>query len=296
MASTDELHAANLFSMRDAVCLVTGGGTGIGLMASQALAANGAKVYITGRRKHVLDNAAATHDPKSQANQPSQGAIIPLGPCDVTSKSDLENLVKDLSAKESYLTLLVAAAGVSGAKGHPDTSDAEELKAKLWQESVDEWNQTYNADVTSVYFSTVAFLPLLQAGVNKGQSASVIVISSMSGMMRHSQSHFSYNAAKAATAHLSKMMSREFAKTGVRVNSIAPGYFPSEMTMKESDERNKAHMPEEKVKDKGHEVPAGRAGSDQEMGMGVVFLARCGYVNGLVMPIDGGVMNEVGGS
>lgn len=90
------------------------------------------------------------------------------------------------------------------------------------------------------------------------------------------------------------MMSREFAKTGVRVNSIAPGYFPSEMTMQESDEKNKVEMPDEKVRDKGHEVPAGRAGRDEEMGMLVLFLARCAYVNGQVVAIDGGVTNEVG--
>ena len=91
------------------------------------------------------------------------------------------------------------------------------------------------------------------------------------------------------------MMSKEFGKTGVRVNSIAPGYFPSELTMKESDQRNKTEMPDEKVKDKGHEVPAGRAGRDEEMAMGVLFLARCGYVNGEVVKLDGGVLNEVGG-
>ena len=183
---------------------------------------------------------------------------------------------------------------MSGPKGFPDTSDATQIKKNLWQESVEDWNTTYETDVTSVYFTTVAFLPLLQAAP-KSHTSSVIVISSMSGLMRNSQAHFAYNAAKGATAHLSKMMSKEFASTGVRVNSIAPGYFPSEMTMNESDERNKVHMPDEKVKDKGHEVPAGRAGTDEEMGMLVIFLAKCGYVNGEIIKIDGGVMNEVGG-
>ena len=212
----------------------------------------------------------------------------------MTSKSDLEKLYSEISSKEKYLSLVVAAAGISGAKGHPDTSDAAKLKENLWQESVDDWSATFNTDVTSVFFSTVAFLPLLQQAP-QGHNSSVIVISSMSGIMRDSQAHFSYNAAKAATVHLSRMMSKEFAKTGVRVNSIAPGYFPSEMTMKESDDRNKAQMPDHKVKDKGHAVPAGRAGQDEEMAMGVVFLAKCGYVNGEVVKLDGGVLNEVGG-
>jgi NAD(P)-dependent dehydrogenase (short-subunit alcohol dehydrogenase family) len=64
--------------------------------------------------------------------------------------------------------------------------------------------------------------------------------------------------------------------------------------MKESNEENKVDMPDEKVKDKGHSVPAGRSGKDEEMGMAVVFLARCGYVNGQILAVDGGVLNEVG--
>ena len=186
----------------------------------------------------ALENAARQHSPESDE---SPGSIIPIGPCDVTSKKSLEDLVSQIEAKESYLSLIVAAAGMSGPKGFPDTSDAVQMKKNLWQESVEDWNTTYNTDVTAVYFSTVAFLPLLQAAP-KSQNSSVIVISSMSGLMRNSQAHFAYNAAKGATAHLSKMMSKEFASTGVRVNSIAPGYFPSEMTMKQSDERNKAHV------------------------------------------------------
>lgn len=71
------------------------------------------------------------------------------------------------------------------------------------------------------------------------------------------------------------------------MNSIAPGSFPSEMTMKESDDENKSEMPKEKNEDKGH-VPMGRAGADEEMAMGVLFLATNRYVNSEVTAIDGG--------
>ena len=89
-------------------------------------------------------------------------------------------------------------------------------------------------------------------------------------------------------------MSSEFEKANVRVNSIAPGYFPNELTMGESDENNKSEMPKEKAEEKGH-VPAGRGGEDAEMGMAVLFLCRNEYVNGEVVAVDGGVLNVVPG-
>lgn len=241
-----------------------------------------------------------------------------IGPCDVTSKSDLVKLVENLASKERYLNLLspslhlfhclkhcladskctVTNAGVSGPRAPPDSTSADELHDKIWpSESVEDWDSVLRTNVTSVYFSTLAFLPLLQASIGEKfapRSPSVIVISSMSGIMRHSQGHFAYNAAKGATVHLSKLMSAEFEKAEVRVNSIAPGYFPSEMTMKESDDSNKTHMPAEKVQEKGH-VPANRPGSDEEMAQAVIFLCKNMYVNGELIAVDGGVLNQVPG-
>jgi len=117
----------------------------------------------------------------------------------------------------------------------------------------------------------------------------------MSGIMRDSQGHFSYNAAKGATVHLSKLMSSEFEKVRIRVNSIAPGYFPSEMTANESDDRQKSELPKEEIMGKGHDVPAQRAGSDEEMAQTVLYLAKNRYVNGEVIAVDGGVLNNVPG-
>ncbi|KAL8832313.1 MAG: hypothetical protein Q9170_004925 [Blastenia crenularia] len=293
MAATHSLKAEKLFSVEGYVCVVTGGGTGIGLMAAQALAANGAKVYITGRRMEVLQNAAKSHSPGDA------GEIIPIGPCDVTSKEELENLVKQVSSKEKHINLLIANAGIGGPKGIPEASDAKQLSNDLWKsESPPEWASVFNTNVTSVYFTTLAFLPLLQASQNHPshatRSPSVIVISSMSGIMRNSQGHFAYNAAKGATVHLSKLMSAEFEKANIRVNSIAPGYFPSEMTAKSSDDSNKSDLPHDKVKEKGH-VPAERPGSDEEMAMAMLFLCKNVYVNGEVIAVDGGVLNQVPG-
>lgn len=324
MAETHHFDVNRLFSVKDYVCVVTGGATGktysyrqdrfpstcslllgIGLMATQALAANGAKVYITGRRAEVLETAAKHHSPEQDR---TGGQIIPLGPCDVRKKEDLQRIVDDLSKKEKYINLLVCNAGVAGPKAEPKEENANDLKKTLWEnESVEQWQDTMETDVTSVYFTTVAFLPLLQAAIGQPKTEigpsnskfepyepSVITISSMSGLMRHAQGHFSYNAAKGATVHLTKLMSAEFQKLQIRVNSIAPGYFPSEMTAKESDSKNKSEFPEGKIEQTGH-VPLMRPGRDEEIGMAVLQFAKNAYVNGEIMAVDGGVLNVVSG-
>lgn len=133
-----------------------------------------------------------------------------IGPCDVTKKEDLESLISQISSKEKCINLLITNAGISGPKASPDSTKASELKETLFSESISEWNDVFQTNVAAVYFTTVSFLPLLQAATHvdgkdkKTFGASVIVISSMSGIMADAQGHFSYNAAKGATVHLSK--------------------------------------------------------------------------------------------
>ena len=105
-------------------------------------------------------------------------------------------------------------------------------------------------NVAAVYFVTVAFLPLLQQA--KKFKPSVVNIASMSGITKDSQNHFAYKASKGAATHLVNMMSAEFVDTGIRVNGISPGYFPSEMiSKKESDHRQKSQLRDEYVQGKG---------------------------------------------
>lgn len=251
----------------------------------------GAKVYITGRRKEALEKAAVAHTPEN-------GSIIPVGPCDVKSKEDLDWLVKEISSKEKHINVLITSAGISGTRADPSSEDAGEMKEELWEkETVEAWNEVYNADVTSVYFTTIAFLPLLQSAKESVDHfhPSVITISSMSGIIRNAQAHFNYNAAKGATVQLTKMMSAEFLKLGVRVNSIAPGYFPSELTAKESGPDQKSALPNEYVQSKGH-VPIDRHGLDEEMAQTILYLTKCMYVNGQIIAVDGGVINVLGGA
>ena len=249
-------------------------------MATQALAVNGAKVYITGRTSEKLDRVAETYAKNIS------GQIIPIT-MDVSSKDDIRKLVDEISSKEKCLCVLINNAGISQETFQTEAKSAEEMKKNLFDAenaTFDDWIETYRTNVASVYFMTTAFLPLLAAATkhNQGYSGTVINICSISGLVKTTQHHPSYNASKAALIHLNRMLANEIAENDlkIRVNSIAPGVFPSEMTTGgESGANQKSHIPREKYEDK---VPAGRPGNDRDMAQAVLYLVTNQYVNGQV--------------
>ncbi|KAI1496310.1 hypothetical protein F5X99DRAFT_75757 [Biscogniauxia marginata] len=273
-----------LFDLKGRVALVTGGGSGIGLMATQALVANGAKVYITGRTKEKLDRVAEKY---SQGND----SIVPLQ-CDMSDKTQIHNLVKEVSSREKCLCILINNAGISGNTFQTEAKSASEMKANLFDNekaTFEDWTDVYRINVAQIYFSTTAFLPLLQKSSERhqGWSGTVINISSISGLIKTPQHHFAYNASKAAAIHLTRMIASEVANNDlkIRVNSIAPGVFPSEMTTTGSDKDQKSSIEREKYADK---VPAGRPGKDEDMAQAVLFFAANQYLNGQTLAVDGG--------
>lgn len=98
--NNQEFQLSNLFNVEDKVALITGGGSGIGLMAVQALAVNGAKVYICGRTQEKLDTVAKTF------SQDISGQIIPIV-ADVSKKADVATLYQEISQKEKHLDILI---------------------------------------------------------------------------------------------------------------------------------------------------------------------------------------------
>jgi NAD(P)-dependent dehydrogenase (short-subunit alcohol dehydrogenase family) len=106
-------------------------------------------------------------------------------------------------------------------------------------------------------------------------------------MIQKAQHHFSYNASKGAAIHLTRMLASEVTSNGhkIRINSLAPGVFPSEMTADESDEYQKSHIPKEKYEGK---FPAARPGKDVDMAQAVLFAVTNQYLNGQNFAVDGG--------
>jgi NAD(P)-dependent dehydrogenase (short-subunit alcohol dehydrogenase family) len=291
VASHADFNRNSLFNLKGRVALVSGGGSGIGLMMTQAFAANGAKVYIVGRNKEKLDTVVNTY------NKDIEGEIIALQG-DVTSKDEVARLVKEIESREKCLCILVNNAGISGETVQPESDSATEMKQNLFDTSkanAKDWLDTYNTDVVSLYFMTSAFLPLLQKSseLHPHWSGTVINTTSISGIVKGAQHHFAYNAAKGAASHLTRMMAAEIAAAGhkIRVNALAPGVFPSEMTADESDEYQKSHL---EKKDYEGKVPAGRPGRDIDMAQGILALACNQYIDGQTLVVDGGYTLSLG--
>ncbi|KAL1981833.1 hypothetical protein VTN96DRAFT_2078 [Rasamsonia emersonii] len=265
-------------------------------MATQALAVNGAKVYIVGRTEEKLERVAELYG----AN--IAGQIIPLT-ADTSQKASIAQLVETFTSRENHLSVLINNAGIVGqARQDVERQHPETLRQTLFDDesaTENDWESVYRTNVCQLYFMTGAFLPLLQKGTEaetaqqEGFSSTVINITSISGIVKTSQHHFAYNASKAAAIHLTKMLAHEIASSGlkIRVNNIAPGVFPSEMTAQESDERQKSFLPKEQYERK---VPAGRPGNDRDMGSAVLFAVANQYLNGQTVVVDGGYVLAAG--
>ncbi|KAL1844889.1 hypothetical protein VTK73DRAFT_1570 [Phialemonium thermophilum] len=284
---SSSIQAADLFAVDGLVAVVTGGGSGIGLMAAKALEANGAsKVYIVGRRMEALERAA---------RQAKHGNIIPLQG-DVTSKDDLRRIAARVEADAGFLDLLVANAGIGGPDlvGLPPSPSLRELQERLWSPSLEAFSHTYAVNTAATFFTVVAFLDLLDRGNQRGRGAprsQVIATSSISGFNRRVPGGFAYGGSKAATTQMMKQFATLLAPYGIRSNVLAPGIYPSEMTAanmardpgRDEPGRDERTMP-------ASVVPEQRMGDEQDLAGAILFLAsRAGaYCNGNILVSDGG--------
>jgi NAD(P)-dependent dehydrogenase (short-subunit alcohol dehydrogenase family) len=232
--------------------LVTGATSGIGLAAARRLAAEGAHVFLTGRRQEALDDAVA-----------SIGADATGIRADVANLDDLDRVFAAIPA----LDIVFANAGGGEFAALPDIT---------WQHYAD----TFNTNVGGTIFTVQKALPLL----NRGAS---IILTSSNIDTKGAASFSVYAATKAALRSFTRSWAAELVERGIRVNSIAPGPINTPGLSGLAPDPSAA---EQLLKGLASGVPMNRLGTPDEIANAVVFLASeaSSYMTGAEIYVDGG--------
>lgn len=252
---------ANDLSGKTAV--ITGGASGIGLEAAHALAQCGANLELLDLNEEALDQAAQ--------GLRAKGADVSVTSVDVTDPSAVNGVAASIKARSGAPHILLNSAGIARLHSAVDVSD-------------EEWRLVMDVNVNGTFWCCRAFgSAMVEAG-----RGSIINMGSMSGtIINRPQFAASYMASKGAVHQLTKALAVEWAKHGVRVNALAPGYVATEMTlaMRARPELFEAWM---------DMTPMGRCGETNEIAALVVFLATEGaaYVTGSIIAVDGGYTSQ----
>ncbi|KAI0181163.1 short chain dehydrogenase [Hypoxylon sp. FL1284] len=288
------MDVSGLFRVDGMVAVITGGGTGIGFAMAKGLAGAGAKkVYILGRRQDVLETAAKAH--------PSLAAVQ----CDVTDKASLQSAVDLITKEVGYVNLLVANSGIVGPpQGWKSKSSIKDLRKHMFEDvSMEDFTNAFRVNVTGTFFTLLAFLELLDEGNKQAVSggfgapttqgaavpsiqSQVVITASLTGLSRQQFITPAYTGSKASLIHLTKHTSSCLAEYGIRVNALAPGLFPSELSTTLMAGRD----PSTETPENPLFIPAKKFGGDDEMAGSILFLAsKAGsFCNGFILVNDGG--------
>jgi NAD(P)-dependent dehydrogenase (short-subunit alcohol dehydrogenase family) len=253
----------DIFSLRDRVALVCGGGGAIGAALAEAFAGAGARVSVAGRTQATLDEAVARIGAAG-----SEGLALAS---DVTSEDDAERIVQETLAKFGRLDVIVnAVGGGAGDVLHP----AEEYPRDAW-----DWIMELN--VRSTVIPTEAAVRSMIAAGNGG---AVLNITSVRAMLGINAGYSAYVAAKGAIASLTRQWATEWAKHGIRANAIMPTFVdtPQVATLL-GDPAFKAGIV--------NRIPMRRVGTTDDLVGPAIFLCSdaASFVTGQVLGIDGGL-------
>ena len=254
-----------LFDLSGKKACVTGGASGIGFAMAEGLAEAGAAVAICGRGRH-----GSLEEASSQLSK--IGPEVLAEKCDVSIEEEVIHLVQTLHDKDFIVDILVNNAGVSW--GH----DSETMP-------LDRWNMVIETNLTGLFIVTREIAKEFMIPRARG---SIINITSVSGMTGGEIGLSAYSASKAGVIGITKQLAIEWASYGIRVNAIAPSWFPSYMTRHFTGEDSPYR--EFLLKDS----PFGRFGKPWELKGPVVFLASqaSSYITGTVIPVDGGYISK----
>jgi NAD(P)-dependent dehydrogenase (short-subunit alcohol dehydrogenase family) len=239
------------------VAIVTGASAGLGRRFARVLHAAGATVVVAARRGDALEDLAAELGDR----------IVPV-PTDVADAGAREHQVaRAVEAGGGRLDVLVNNAGISWI-GPAEAEPAES------------WDRTLAVNLTAPFhLCQLAFDPMVSSG-----GGTIVNVSSILGLVGGTPvKQAGYCASKGGLVNLTRELGAQWARKGVRVNGIAPGWFPSEMTeVMWGDDASEAYV------QRG--APIGREGAEHELDGALLFLASDAstYVVGQTIPVDGG--------
>jgi NAD(P)-dependent dehydrogenase (short-subunit alcohol dehydrogenase family) len=247
--------AADAFDVAGRVAIVTGASSGLGRRFATVLAQRGATVVAAARRGDRLDALAAEVDG--------------ITPCvtDVADDAALERLVRFTVERHGAPQIVINNAGVSA------VHDAE-------AEPPSEFRRVVEINLNAVFvLSQLAAREMIG-----GDGGSIVNIASMMGQIASAPiNQASYCASKGGVVNLTRELGAQWARKGVRVNAVAPGFFASEMTDPMIDE-------EQSMRFLRRNTPMGRVGAEHELDGILLFLASdaSSFVTGQTIAVDGG--------
>jgi len=250
------MYLEKMFGLKGKTALVTGAGRGIGQVVALGLARAGARIVIFSRTG-ADETVKLIHGEGGEA----YSLIV-----DVTSEEQVDKGLAELLKLCGSLDVVFNNAGVCL---HKDTFDA----------TIDEWREVIEINLTGEYIVARAAAKIMH---DKGIKGSIINMASMSGtVVNVPQWQASYNASKAGVIHMTRSLAVEWAKYGIRVNTISPGYINTPMSIDTPRELRDAWMPL---------IPQERMGEPEELIPAILYLASpaSGYTTGSDIIVDGG--------
>jgi gluconate 5-dehydrogenase len=253
------MRVEDLFSLSGRVALVTGGSRGLGREIAEGLGEAGAAVALTARREEWLREA-------EQALR-AAGIDCMAAACDINRPEAVRALVEAVASRFGKIDILVNNAGATWG-------------APVLEMPLDRWQRVLETNLTGTFLVTQA-VGRLMVDRRYGKIVNIASIAGLAGNPPEVLDTIGYSAAKGGVIAFTRDLAVKWARHGVYVNAIAPGFFRTRMT-ESLLERNQARVEAQ--------IPLGRIGRPGELKGVAVFLASAAsdYVTGQIIPVDGG--------
>jgi NAD(P)-dependent dehydrogenase (short-subunit alcohol dehydrogenase family) len=245
---------------------VTGGSSGIGASIVETFAAEGARVAI-GASRHADQARAAAR------NLPGGNHVVVQA--DLYDKQQTERAADEVIAGFGGLDIFVHSAGIDVTQTAPTHETPDET-----------WDRMMNLHLNAAFRLSKRLIPAML----KGKNPAIVFIGSVCGLVAW-EGDVAYNVAKAGLQHLARCIASDYAKAGLRANVIAPGVIDTPLTRAYASGMPGGEAEGLKVLAAMH--PIGRYAKPHEIADAAAFLAsdKASFITGVVLPIDGGLVN-----